>query len=342
MARRRSNDPFDLIRIMQTVLKDTKNAACLAAKTGGEYREGEICGNSAGGRRHTISNAAYLEPMAESKHVLSVLPIDAPHIAHHARSSGRIAGKRRLKMASLPPKCISIDDASTGYFACDEHDGKFQPIDTGIPFPTSHEYMRITTEGTTEADRALEETLFLMAYRSVLSALCILRGLDKVLRQLRVENRMEKGKLSRHANENYRSYDRLLKYKRPYDARFAGVQGYNMTHHLIAGQPHTRLAMSGIGTDATTNILPCDGVSRIVVSHATDEPRERQQEAENSLTNALKELSDRDDKKPFVELASSAFDAYISPADYREWSEEDKGALRRASAETMNQWLAWN
>ena len=238
----------------------------------------------------------------------------------------------------LPPKPRSIGKASTWRFACQEHDGRFKPIDVGIPFPVSHENMRITTEGATGANKELEEVLFLMAYRTVLSTLCILRGLCKALGQLR----REKGKhpkIVQQATEVYALIERLMEYKRPYDGRFAGVRSYHMTHHLVSAQSHTRLAVSSVGPYATTNILPDKGISRIVVSHAADESRERQLETENRMTDLAEELSDGSNKKPFIDLVTGTFDAYIAPADYEEWSEEDKDVLKKAAARKMNEFL---
>ena len=188
-ARRRtqSSDPLDVLRRLQTALEDGESAVCLAAKTGREYKEGVICGNKAGDRRHTISNAAYLTQMAERGLVLSTLPIDAPHIAHHVLSDSRTARKSLPNITHLAPKPTSIKDASTWHFACGEHDAMFKPIDEGILFPSSREHMRIRTKGATGANKSLENALFLMAYRSVLSGLSILRGALKVLKALRLQ-----------------------------------------------------------------------------------------------------------------------------------------------------------
>ena len=96
--------------------------------------------------------------------------------------------------------------------------------------------------------------------------------------------------------------------------------------------------MSNVCTYATTNILPDNGISRIVVSHAADETKERQLEIENRITNMPKELSDRDNKKPYIDLVAT-FDAYIAPADYKIWPEGDKDALMRTAAQKMTQFL---
>ena len=333
-----SGDPFDLVRRLQAAVEDREAAVCLAARTAGEYKEGATCGNRAGGRRHTISNAAYLTQIAENGLVLSPLPTDAPHIAHHTRANSRKARKSRVEITHLPPKPTLLGNASTWHFACEEHDDKFKPIDKGIPFPNSHDYMRITTEGTAEADRELEEALFLMAYRSVLSSLSILRGVCKALERLLLE-RGNHLPIIEQKRQALRSYNELMKYKLPYDARFAGARGYSMDHHLIAAQPHTNLAMSRVYTYATTNILPDNGISRIVVSHAASEKTDRQQEVENWVTEIPQTLSDRNNKGPFIDLVATSFDAYISPADYKDWMEEDKDSLTRAAAQQMREFL---
>ena len=337
-SRTQSRDPLDVLRKVQTALEDREGAVCLAAKTIGDYKEGAICGNKAEARRHTISNAAHLSQIAESGLVLNTLPIDALHIAHYTISDSRAVRTNLPQIVHLPPKPTSIDDASTWHFACGEHDARFKPIDEGILFPSSHEYMRITTEGATGATKALEEILFLMAYRSILSSLSILRGVCVALRKLQ----LEKGNhqvIRQQASEAFRSYSALMKYKSPYDRRFANIQCYNMTHHLIAGQPHTRLAMSGVDPYATTNILPDGDVSRIVVSHAADETKGREHEIVNRLANMPKELANQSDKGPFINLVANTFGTYISAADYREWSEEDKNALMRAAAKSVTQFL---
>ena len=166
-SRAESRDPLDWVRRLQTALEDSESAVCLAAKTGGEYEEGVICGDKAVDRRHTISKAAYLSQMAECGFVLSTLPIDVRHMAHHTLSESRKARKSVPEVTHLPPKPVSINDASTWHFACGDHDAMFKPIDEGITLPSNHEYMSITTEGTSGADKALENALFLMAYRSV-------------------------------------------------------------------------------------------------------------------------------------------------------------------------------
>ena len=336
--RTQSSDPLDVVRRIQTALEDGENAVCLAAKTGAEYEEGTTCDNSARERRHTISKAAYLTQIAECGLVLSTLPIDAPHISHHALVDSRRAGKGRPGITHVPPKPTPLDDASAWHFACEEHDAKFKPIDAGIPFPNVHEYMRLTTEGSTGADVALEEALFLMAYRSVLSGLSIIRGLRKAL----VELRSLKGnhrEIRQQWSEVNRGHDGLMKYKRRYDRRFAAVRSCNMTHHLMSAQSHTGLAVSLVGPYATTNILPDSGITRIVVSHASDESKERRQEIEDEITNLTKVLSDEANKKPFIGLVANSFDSYIAPADYREWAEEDKDALMQTAAKSVMQFL---
>ena len=112
-----------------------------------------------------------------------------------------------------------------------------------------------------------------------------------------------------------------------------------MTHHLIATQPHTHLAMSYVGPYATVNILPDSGITRIAVSHAADVTEDQQYETATRIINMSNELSDPDNKGPFINLVTNTFDAYIAPADYRTWSEEDQGALMRTAAKTLNQFL---
>lgn len=335
-----SSDPLDLVKRVQRALKDREGAVCLAARTGRDYREGEICGKKADAKRHTISRKAYLRPMAQDGCVLSTLPIDAPHIAHHTLTSTGRGLRIPPSVSHLPPKPISIWDASTWHFACQQDDDKFKAVDTGIRFPVSTEYRKITTDTVSEGATALEEALFLMAYRSVLSSLSILKGVYNSLRQLRIE-RGNHQPIVQQARSAYKNYDQVLKLKRPYDGRFAGVQDYKMTHHLIAAPSHTRLALTKVVDYATIAIIPDNNLSRIVVSHAANEPIERQREAKNWVLQKQSELSDSDNKEPFIDLVADTFDAYISPADYAEWSEQDRDALERAAATSVMQFLGY-
>ena len=338
--RTRSNDPLEPLRRIQASLADRVDAVCLAARTGGDYDVLAICGKDAGKRRHTISKRAYLTQIAEDGLVLSTLPIDVSHIAHHTISNSRQAKKRLPTITHLPPKPTSIDDASTWHFACQQHDDKFKPIDLGIQFPTSHKYMRIGTEQLTGADERFEEALFLMAYRSILSSLSILRGARKALITLRQE-RGNHRQIKKVSIEVQMSHDKLMEYKSQYDGRFVGARRYDMTHHLIAVSPHTKLAISSVDDYATTNILPDEGVTRIVVSHATNEALERQQAIEMRITDLAKGLSAREDRRPLIGLVANTFDAYIAPADYESWSDKDKRSLEKAAADRIKQFL-WN
>ena len=339
------SDRLELLRIIQKVLQDRENAVCLAAKTDGEYKEATICGKMAEARRHSVSRAAYLSQIAESGFVLSTLPIDAPHVAHQTIAGGRIAGKRLEEINHIRPKPTPIKDAATWHFACGEHDDWFKPIDKGIVFPSCHEYMRIQTEGTTGIDKELEEALFLMAYRSVLSSLSILRGARNALHTLRL-SKGNHPKIRQQASEISRSISSLMDYKRHYDGRFAGIQYCNMTHHVTTVQPHTRLAMSTIGTYGTikyapTNILPDSSTTRIVVSHLATEAKESQQDIVTTMGNLPKELSDPNNKKPFIDLvAKKNFEVYIAPADYAVWPNEDKEGLAMTAADHMRQFLS--
>ena len=177
-----------------------------------------------------------------------------------------------------------------------------------------------------------------MAYRSVLSGLSILRGVRKALETLRLQKGNHR-EIWQQVSEVNRSYDGLMEYKRQYDGRFAGVRSYNMTHHLVSAQPHTNLSMSKIVTDAVINILPDSDISRIVVSHSTDETKEQQQEVENWIIDIARHLSDRDNKRPFIDLVANTFDAYIAPGDYKEWSEKDKEALMTTAATSMKEFF---
>ena len=154
---------------------------------------------------------------------------------------------------------------------------------------------------------------------------------------------MEKGnhrEIRQQVSEVTRSFNGLMKYKRQYDGRFAGVRAYNMTHHLVSAQPHTSLTMSKIVTDAVINILPDSGIGRIVVSHSADGTKEKHQEVENWITNIARQLSDREHKRPFIDFVANTFDAYIAPADYREWPEKDKDTLTTAAATSMKEFLS--
>ena len=336
--RTQSNDPLNVVRQIQTALEDGENAVCLAARTGEDYEVGVTCDNSARERRHSISNSAYLTQIAECGLVLSTLPIDASHISHYVLKDSRRRRKGQPGITHLPPKPTPLDDASAWHFACQEHDAKFKPIDLGIPFPNTNEYMRLTAGGSTGAAVALEEALFLMAYRSVLSALSILRGVRKALVELRIQKGSHQS-ISQHAIEVTKRYDLLMEYKRQFDGRFAGVRSFDMTHHIMSARSHTGLAASLVGPYATTNILPDGGITRIVVSHASDESKERRQEIEVEIANLTKGLSDKGNKRAFIDLVANSFDSYVSPADYKKWAEEDKDALMRTAAKSVMQYL---
>ena len=335
-GKRSSRDPLQPIRELQKQLEDSEGAKCLAAKTTEGYKEGVLCGSPAEARRHTISNSAYLTEMSEDGLVLSTLPIDASHIAHYTLMDSLKARSGQLHVARLRPKPTSLNDASTWHFACQEHDASFGPIDRRIAFPSSHEYMRITTEELDETMKPLENALFLMAYRSLLSSLSIFRGLRNTL----VALKLQKGNLPeirRQMTDVSVSQNKMMKGKRRYDGRFAGVLDCNMIHHLIAAEPHTRLAMSKVMTFGIVNVLPGNDISRIVVSHLADGREKDEREAAEWIANAAKALSDHSDRKSFVGLISGTFEAYVSPTDYKGWSEMEKNVLEEDAAVSINE-----
>ena len=334
-----SRDPLQPIRELQKELEDSEGAVCLAASTGRDYEEGAICGSPVKERRHTISKKAYLKQMSKSGRVLSTLPINASHIAHYTFTESRKTGKRQLQITHLPPKPTSIDEASTWRFACQDHDARFMPIDKGIVFPKSHEYTRITTDTVADAMKEFEEALFLMAYRSLLSSLSILRGLSKTLSVLRVQ-KGNHPEILRHMDEVRRSRHTMAKNRHQYDKRFAGLSDCNMTHHFIAAQSHTRLAMSKVMDIGIVNVLPGRDTSRIVVSHLTNVQSKGEEKVENWIANAARALSDHNRKRPFIDLIAGDYDAYISPADYENWSKEERDSLERSAAASMNALLA--
>ena len=323
-----------LMNALQAELEDQTNARCLAARTGNQYEEGTNCGELAGERRHSISKR-YLRPLANNGRTLWVLPCDAVHVAKQTTADGRIAGKGLEQITEIPPKPISVNQASTWHFACQHHDGMFGPVDQGIKFPRLRQYVSIQTKDATAENKELEEALFLLAYMIVLSSVSPLRGGSNALRKLwlRQRNVPERRAIADQQRANARTIGFINSLKLHLDRRFARAGECNMTHHLVPVNPHTGMAFGGLENDRKiVSVLPDDGGSWMVISHLDDDGVRVRGKVDELVNDWPEKLADRDNKQPFIDGVTSSFNSFISPKDYSTLTKEEQHDLEKTSA----------
>lgn len=306
----------------------------MAAKTDGG-KEVSICGAPAAERRHSISKI-YLNRITKNRHPLWVLPVDMEWVANQTKADGRIAGKGLEAITCIPPKPTSYKEASTGHFACQAHDDMFNPVDTGIKFPDQQEYVCIETANATGDDKELDEALFLLAYMPILSTMSMLRGTRKALYELR----KKKGNHAAIRNRQTKTagmYCRVNVYKRHFDRRFAKSGECNMTHHLVAVQPHTRIAVGHLDIDdeKVLSVLPGEGVSWLIISHLSDDATRLKGKVAELVNDWPKKLADAANKRPLIDAVTGSYNSFMSPEDYAEWAQEDKDELGKAAARVL-------
>lgn len=320
-SRKGLNAKIESLKHYLPIIADKEEAKCLAAVTDPVTATMADCSNAVSERRHTISRV-YLTHMADANNdVLWALPLDAIHIAHHAF----VASNPGNKMGPIPPKSVPVPSASTWYFACQQHDEMFNPIDQGINF--------FGHQGDTR-----DENLFLLAYRTVLSTASTLRGSRQAARKLL----MDKGNhtaIKEREFTIYKAQEKVNEHKLMLDKQLSCGQ-LSMTHHIASVKPHTRIAVSQFEDAKCLNVLPNGEFTWVIISHSSKETKEFEQQASQELARILSSLEDPMDCAPLIDLLSSRSpNAYISPDDYSKWTAADQDVLCQNITSYLEQYM---
>ena len=257
-------------------------------------------------------------------------------------------------ISRIEPHLVPISLASIGHFACGEHDGYvFGPVDQ-MSLPNWDSYVRIDERNCATRDRDLANSLFLLAYRTLLYRISQFRGTESVnAKQLRTMvrsgNRFGVDSMRENLDETARVMTPLYRQKSLFDRRLTEVARVPLVHHIAPFVPIIPYAASeylpirhlvGRGRRqeeqhafASCNVYPVQDRTWLIVSY----PATSDQNLETSASNFVRDFTCETPtlrKKQDLESLSGYTNAYASPDAYGSLAPEDKSAIETA--------IAWN
>ena len=248
------------------------------------------CGESAERRSHSIQRAKSLEELAcrdpsvcgGGPYVLQMFP-DITHTVEQTGGQSPDSGRPALgqqwpwDIKEILPHPVIIEEASTGHFACNDDDQRDDALGRAdnIEVPDLGGRTFLHDHDPPLGFESFMETLFFLAYRTLIFRISQLRGVEKAGSQTHLErsgqgNRYGVKLILEVLNELPGKLDALYKFKQAFDRRILGeCEAIHLVHHVVSFRPTIRYACSEyttvkIGRRAqdiwmSINVLPLKG-----------------------------------------------------------------------------------
>ena len=237
--------------------------------------------------RRLVLSKRYPRPCLVGPGVLQIFP-NIDHLVKHTKGENRrTASKWLWEVDSLPPRDdVPITLASVAHFACDNHDQGYPlALADNLTIPVIHEYVSFDDQSPPAGFEDCSESLFYLAYRTLLFRISQFRGLEKeILRQLGLQvdsgNRFAVESCLGHHQEISSVLSRLLRFKDGFDRRVLGdARAIRLIHHIVPFRPMIRYAACEFNTLphiryrgedsvwAALNVLPISGRTWFIASH---------------------------------------------------------------------------
>ena len=320
------------------------------------------CRKPADRKSHSIQKAKSLEEIAcndgrvgGGPYVYQFFP-DMQHTVGQTSAATPGGGRRALgqkwpwEIEALPPRPLSIEEASVRHFAYNQHDqstGALARADNLI-VPDLDGQTLLDDRSPPSGLEGFMESLFFLAYRTLLFRISQLRGAEQVASQVHQEMSTKGNRFAVKLTLGVLSdlSDRLTelyRVKRGYDKRILGdPEAIHLVHHVASFRPIIRYACSEYTTVeagrsrriwTSLNVLPLKGVTWLIASHACQR-KWANKEIKRAVARMLTRIPSQRRREDLRRMCTST-NLYASPDEYRSMPEEDKREISSSMAATV-------
>ena len=263
------------------------------------------------------------------------------------------AQKWPWEIKEFPPHPVTTTEASVRHFACDDHDQASSALARAdnLVVPDLDGRIILNDHSPPTGLEAFMESLFFLAYRTLLFRISQLRGVEKVASQVHQERSAEGNRFAVNLTLGFladlsEKIAELYRFKRAYDQRILGESGaIHLVHHVASFHPIIRYACAeyapvevrrGKKTRKiwmSLNVLPLQGVTWLIASY----PCRRGSvniEVRKVIARMLSTVSSRRRREDLRMMCNST-NLYASPEEYRSMPEEDKAKISSSVATTV-------
>ena len=264
-----------------------------------------------------------------------------------------LAQKWPWEIKELPPHPVTIEEASVRHFACNDHDQGTSALARAdnLVVPDLDGRTILDEHSPPPGLEGFMESLFFLAYRTLLFRISQLRGVEKAASQVHQERSTEGNRFAvkltlEVLTELSDKITELYRFKRGYDQRILGdSEAIHLVHHVASFRPIIRYACAEYTPVAvrrgkktrkyliSLNVLLLQGVTWFIASH----PCQRY-----SVNNAIRKeiarmLSTVPKQRRFEDLRMmcNSTNLYASPEEYRSMPERDKAKISSSMATTI-------
>ena len=324
------------------------------------------CREPAERKSHSIQKAKSLEEIAcHDGHVLGGGPYvyrffpdiyDTVKQTSAATPGGgrpALAQKWPWEITELPPHPVTIEEASVRHFACNDHDQGISALAhaDNLVMPDLDGRTILDEHSPPSGLEGFMESLFFLAYRTLLFRISQLRGVEQAASQVHRErstdgNRFAVKLLLEVLADLSDKITELYRFKRGYDQRILGdSEAIHLVHHVASFRPIIRYACAEYTSVEvhrgrkprkiwmSLNVLPLQGVTWLIASHP------HQGNWMNieigrviaRMVSAVPKQRRRED----LRMMCNSTNLYASPEEYRSMPEKDKAKISSSMATTV-------
>ena len=254
------------------------------------------------------------------------------------------------EIKELPPHPVTIEEASVRHFACNDHDQDTSALARAdnLVVPDLDGQAILRDDRPKPGFETFMESLFFLAYRTLLFRISQLRGAERAASQVHQERSAEGNRFAveltlRVLGDLSDEITELYRLKRRYDQRILGdSEAIHLVHHVARLRPIIRYACAEYTTVevprgkktrkylVSLNVLPLQGVTWFIASH----PWER-----NSVKIAIRKMITRmlstdphRRGREDLRMMCNSTNLYASPEEYRSMPEENKAEISSSMA----------
>ena len=257
------------------------------------------------------------------------------------------------EIKEIPPHPVTIEEASVRHFACNDHDQGTSALARAdnLAVPDLDGRTILYDRSPPPGLEAFMESLFFLAYRTLLFRISQLRGVEQAASQVHQERSTEGNRFAVKLSlgvldELSNRITELYRFKRRYDQRILGdSEAIHMVHHVASFRPIIRYACAEYTTVEvrrgkktrkyliSLNLLPLQGVTWLIASHLC-ERNSVNIEIRKVIARMLSTVP-RQRRREDLRMMCSSTNLYASPEEYRSMPEKDKAKISSSMATTI-------
>lgn len=316
------------------------------------------CRNPAERKSHSIQKAESLKEIASHDrqvpggglYVYQLFPdirdmVRQTSAATPGGGHAALAQKWPWEIEDLPPHPVTTEQASVRHFACNDHDQDPSALARAdnLVVPDLEGRTILNDHSPPAGLEDFMESLFYLAYRTLLFRISQLRGVEKAASQVLQERSAEgnrfalKMTLEVLADLSDRITE-LYRLKQRYDRRILGdSEAIHLVHHVASFRPIISYACAEYTTVEVSrgkktrkrlvslNVLPLQGVTWLIASHPWE--RNSVNIAIRKAINRMLSTVPRRRRREDLRMMCNSTNLYASPEEYRSMPEKDKAKI---------------